>query len=212
MVAVSSRGAISNPKVLARIALGKKRLESVLSRHTVAEARTLEQKISDAGPSEQRVDPIYLTVALQELRDEGRVLFREVEGIKWYYLANSDLGSVDKRMDEQVAVYARVTSEHFKNRVGQVLEIGVYKALRQQNVLQFVGSWSDLDEHGDERPYHKDEPTSTISGRSMGNKHLDYVGWHREAGLWGIEVKNTRTWFYPDRDEVSRSPLEMLCC
>jgi len=57
----SSRGTISNPKVLARIELGKKRLQSVLSRHTVAMARTLEQKISDAGPSGQPVDPAYLT-------------------------------------------------------------------------------------------------------------------------------------------------------
>jgi hypothetical protein len=182
----------------------------VLSRHTVASARTLEQKISDAGPGGQRVDPVYLTKALQELRDEGRVFFREAEGIKWFYLADSDLANVDRRLDEQVTVYAQVTSEDFKNRVGQVLEIAVYKALRQQSVLHFVGSFSDLDEHGDETSYHKDEPASTISGRSMGKKHLDFVGWHREAGLWGIEVKNARTWFYPDRDEVR--DLLWKCC
>ena len=77
---------ISNPKVLARIELGKKRLQSVLSRHTVAMARTLEQKISDAGPSGQRVDPAYLTKALQELRAEGRVTLRwrnESSGSIW---------------------------------------------------------------------------------------------------------------------------------
>ena len=71
MAADSSKGANSNPKVLARIALGKKRLQSVLSRHTVAMARTLEQKISDAGPSGQRVDPIYLTKGFKNFAPTG---------------------------------------------------------------------------------------------------------------------------------------------
>jgi hypothetical protein len=210
VAADSTKGAISNPKVLARIALGKKRLQSVLSRHTVAMARTLEQKISDAGPSGQRVDPIYLTKALQELRAEGRVIPKEAERINWYHLAGTDSASIEKRLEEQVSVYAKATAKQFKNRLGQVLEIAVYRALQQQSVLEFVGGFSDLDKHGDEKPYRKDEPPSIVSGKSMGNKRLDFVGWHREAGMWGIEVKNARGWFYPDRDDV-RAFLRKCC-
>src|SRR5260370_11250762 len=138
----------SNPKVLAGIELGKKRLQSVLSRHTVAMARTLEQKISDAGPSGQRVDPIYLTKALQELRAEGQVISKEAERIKWYHLAGADSEGVEKRLAEQVSIYAKATTKQFKNRLGQVLEIAVYRALREQSVLEFVGGFSDLDKHG----------------------------------------------------------------
>jgi hypothetical protein len=173
-------------------------------------ARTLEQKISDAGPSGQRVDPIYLTKALQELRAEGRVVPKEAERINWYHLAGADSGSVEKRLEQQVSVYAQATAKQFKNRLGQVLEIAVYRALQQQSILEFVGGFSDLDKHGDEKPYRKDEPPSIVSGKSMGTKRLDFVGWHREAGLWGIEVKNARGWFYPDRDDV-RAFLRKCC-
>jgi hypothetical protein len=202
VASASRKGTVSNPKVLARIALGKKRLQSVLSTHTVAMARTLEQKISDAGPSGQRVDPIYLTKALQQLRDEGRVVVKQAEDINWCHLANASSESVDARLEEQASVYAKVTTKRFKNRLGQVLEIAVYRALREQSVLGFVGGFPDLDEHGDEKLYRKEEPPSTISGKSMGEKRLDFIGWHREAGLWGMEVKNARAWFYPDRPDV----------
>jgi hypothetical protein len=208
-VAGSGSGS-SNPRVRARIALGKKRLQSVLATHTVAIARTLEQKISDAGPSGQRVDPIYLTKALHELRGEGRVLAKSAADIDWYHLSDALPERVEARLKEQVAVYSEVTGRYFKHQVGQVLEIAVYKALKQQIALQFLGGFTDLDQHGDEKVYSKEEPPSLISGRSMGNSRLDFVGWHREAGLFGVEVKNVRSWLYPDRPEVP--DLLRKCC
>ena len=45
---------------LEREALACRRLVRVLARHGVANSRTLEQKISDAGPGDQRVDPHVL--------------------------------------------------------------------------------------------------------------------------------------------------------
>ena len=41
--------------------LAAKRLRNVLRVHGVATDRTLEQKISDAGPFDQRIDPHVLT-------------------------------------------------------------------------------------------------------------------------------------------------------
>lgn len=104
-MAVGSRGTTTNPKVLARIAVGKKRLESVLSRHGVALARTLEQKISDAGPGGQRVDPIYLTMGLHELRSEGRVSSRKAADIDWYHLSDAEPDMVSQRLDDQVPLF-----------------------------------------------------------------------------------------------------------
>jgi len=107
-------------------------------------------------------------------------------------------------------VYKKVTGSQFKNRLGQALEIAVYKALKQQNTLEFVGGFHDLDEHGDEKLYSKEDPPSIVSGQSMGKSRLDFLGWHREAGVFGVEVKNARAWYYPDRDEVR--DLLRKCC
>lgn len=54
--------------------LAKKRILSVLQKHGIATARTLEQKISDAGPYNQRINPHVLTPARNLLIDEGEVI------------------------------------------------------------------------------------------------------------------------------------------
>ena len=54
--------------------LAKKRLQSVLGRHTIATSRTLESKISNAGPYHMRVEPLPLTTARRELQGDGRIV------------------------------------------------------------------------------------------------------------------------------------------
>jgi hypothetical protein len=46
-----------------RLEIGKRRIANILRNHVAATLRTLEQKISDAGPTNQRVDPHLLTNA-----------------------------------------------------------------------------------------------------------------------------------------------------
>ena len=60
-----------NQKVRAWIEIGKKRIQQILFTRIVANPRTLEQKISDAGPFNQRTEPLYLTRARVELEREG---------------------------------------------------------------------------------------------------------------------------------------------
>jgi hypothetical protein len=54
-----------------REALAEKRILSVLSTLVVANQRTIEQKISDAGPGDQRVDPHILTTVRARLIQQG---------------------------------------------------------------------------------------------------------------------------------------------
>lgn len=55
----------------------------------------------------------------------------------------------------------------------------------------------------------KEEPPSTVSGlRIPGKKKLDFLWIHDTAGVIGIEVKNVREWFYPDRDGVREMLLK----
>ena len=88
-------------------------------------------------------------------------------------------------------------------RVGQALEISVYKALLAQQNPDFLGSFINLDSHADGTLYEKEEPSSSLSGRHLpGKKKLDFLVRHASAGWAGIEAKNIRQWLYPDRKEI----------
>jgi hypothetical protein len=73
-----------------------RRLNNILTAHTVANARTLENKISDAGPTNQRVQPHILTEARQILEDRGDIL-RVGDGTVWYYLAGTPPDQLEER-------------------------------------------------------------------------------------------------------------------
>ncbi len=184
--------------------LAKKRLQSVLRNHAIATARTLEQKIADAGPFNQRIDPHILTVARKELEIQQVVRSIHASGIDWYHLADADADVVRARLAEQSTVYEGTIQRGFTRRLGQSAEIAVYRALKEQKEFSYFGSYMELDEHDDSTLYSKEEPPSTVSGlRLPGKKKLDFLLLHKEAGAVGVEVKNVREWFYPDRDGVS---------
>src|ERR1051326_8934650 len=116
----------------ARFALAQKRLISDLRAHTIATARTLEQKISDAGPFDQRIDPHVLTIAQRDLLRRGTIKIRSEGRGNWNYLTESLPEDVQKRFEEQKPIYDCVCDGRFTVRCGQTLEIAVCKALRLQ--------------------------------------------------------------------------------
>ena len=66
-----------------------------------------------------------------------------------------------------------------------------------------MGNFLDLAAHGDGTPYSKEEPPQSLSGKSIsGEKRLDFLVQHPQAGWAGIEAKNIREWLYPDRKEI----------
>jgi hypothetical protein len=58
---------------LDRITIAKKRIQSILDRETVAHQKTLEQKISEQGPTQQRVDPHLVGLAILDLLNLNRL-------------------------------------------------------------------------------------------------------------------------------------------
>ncbi|MGH7914903.1 MAG: hypothetical protein ACREPW_09680 [Candidatus Binataceae bacterium] len=67
----------------------------------------------------------------------------------------------------------------------------------------FLGSFADLDDHGDSTRYSKEEPPKRLGNRNIGgDRRLDFLVRHPTAGWAGIEAKNTREWLYPNRREV----------
>ncbi len=185
-----------------RHALAQKRLVSVLGRIGVANARTLEQKISDAGPYGQRIDPHVLTPARQLLEDEGVIRSTRDKSSQWYQLASTDTRIAAQKLAQLREISEQNNKKDIRLRVGQALEIAVFRSLSQQTELQYFGHFDGIDESPDSNLYSKREPPNSISGRAIsGKKNLDFIVM-KNGIVGGIEVKNTRAWIYPHSDEV----------
>jgi hypothetical protein len=181
-----------------RIELGKKRIISVLKRHGIATLRMLEQKIADAGPTPQRIDPHLLTHSRSQLQTEGKLITRiGIHQREWHHLPGSDEALIEQRFKELQELHSKTEARNFTLRMGQTAEIAVIRALQQSN-SHFVGHFQDLDDHDDSTLYTKHDP-DFVSGKQIKGGRLDYIVFHPDAGPMGIEVKNIREWIYPDR-------------
>ena len=199
-----------------RLELARRRLVRVIGRHGIAVGRTLEQKISDGGPANQRIDPHVLTDARHQLIDEGEVVELRQNDTPWFHLASTPendtpwfhLASTPEevlrsRLNEQLSVLWAVHSGEFTTRMGQTLEIAVVKALMQQDCLEYLGDFDNLEDPDDSTLYSKEEPPRSLSGRRLpGKKRLDFLCLYRKCGGVAIEVKNVRQWLYPNHAEV----------
>ena len=186
-----------------RLDIARRRLQNILRTHTIALGRTLEQKIADAGPNNQRIDPHVLTQARHLLEREGRIIRLPRANTPWFHLRTATPAAVAQRLAEQEAIHRATQDQRFTRRMGQTLEIAVYKALRDQDRLEYFGHFLDLEAHDDSQPYQKTEPPAHVSQRAIpGGKRFDFLLQHPTAGWAGVEVKNVREWLYPDRAEV----------
>jgi hypothetical protein len=174
--------------------LAGKRLRNILRSRVVANARILEQKISDAGPTNQRIDPHILTEARVALQNSGAIGQLHEAGVPWYYLLTpgaefdrSPPDTVKIRLAELARLHSSIQKKHFNQRIGQALEIAVSKALESQSAPGFQGYFENLDAHDDSTLYTRQDPPPYLSGRSIGNKRLDFLVNHPTAGFAGIE-------------------------
>ncbi len=186
-----------------RETIARRRLVRVLAAHTVANARTLEQKISDAGPNPQRVDPHILTGVRNAMVEEGRIVRINRANTPWFHLHDAAPKTVRTRLAEQLAIHQALFRGNAAARLGQTLEIATYRALEQlPAATPFFGRFTDLGAHGDDQLYSKEEPPQHIGRRSLvGKQRLDFL-LIDPSGQLGIECKNVREWLYPDREEV----------
>ncbi|HEX8817164.1 MAG TPA: hypothetical protein VF753_16825 [Terriglobales bacterium] len=173
---------------------------NILKAQIVSCDRTLEQKISDAGPNPQRVEPSVLTVARKELVAQGVIRIKQAGKVPWYYLNGTYEPRVEHRMKELVPLHEETQRGTFTHRLGQTLEIAVEKAIKTAG-LSYLGHFTDIDKHDDGTGYNKVDPPLDLNGRRMEKGPLDFVIF--PAGVCtGIEVKNYRTWLYPRSREV----------
>jgi hypothetical protein len=177
------------------LALAQKRLLSVLRARTVATDRTLEQKISDAGPNNQRIEPLVLTQARKSLMETGRIVSVKRGKTPWFHLSETPPEEVEARLSILEPIYSRTQEGMFTQRLGQTLEIAVFRALKGSG-REFLGGY-DLGKHDDDGLYQRTDPPLIISGNKIDKGPLDYVVFE-PIGAGAIEVKNYRSWLYPD--------------
>lgn len=194
-----------------RDALAEKRLLANLKAHGIATTRTLEQKISDGGPFNQRIDPHVLTPARNRLVGAGKIKIYEFEGAAWYFLPDITQAKLNERFGAQLPIYRGINAGNLPMRVGQTLEIATYKALLAGSLEEFSGRFLDLSTHDDSTMYKKEEPPQHIGRRALsGNKNLDFLIRHPSARYLGVECKNVRVWLYPHDSEIKETLQKCL--
>ncbi len=181
--------------------LAEKRILSVLQTAVAANQRTLEQKISDGGPFNQRIDPHVLTLVRQRLLKEGVVSVTNRANAPWFYASNTNPAALEARLKTLVPLYKSYLG--LGDRIGQALEIATYRALTTLHGADFSGRFKNLEAHDDNKMYKKEEPQQHIGIRSLeGDERLNFILRIGGAGGVGIECKNVRHWMYPHVREI----------
>ncbi|TXN01385.1 hypothetical protein FV222_10730 [Methylobacterium sp. WL103] len=191
-----------------RDAIALRRILRILETHGAATPRTLEQKISDAGPNPQRIDPHILTPVRNALAKEGRIRRVKENNVTWYHRAETPPLIVEQRIAEQRPVLRSLLAAN--HHIGQALEIATYRALLESHPY-FHGRFHDIDIQEDSIRYKKEEPPQHLGPRSIpGNQCLDFMVIDPVAGPIGIECKNVREWLYPHRLEIMETAIKCL--
>lgn len=190
-----------NPAVMDLISLAAARARKVLEREGVAHQRTLEQKISDQGPEGMRVDPHLLGFALRDLVERGLLSeHSHSDTHKWFSHRLEKPERVEPVLAKLAPLYAHVTTGHFPNKVGDALEVIVFKTIRElsntDDRFRYFGSLEIDKQKNIYGRYRKNEPPQRI-GENKTLKQADFLLSGYPEGILGIECKNYREWIYP---------------
>jgi hypothetical protein len=194
---------VQSAEVRARIALAKERIQKVLDRERVAHQKTLEQKISDQGPVNQRVDPHLLGLAIKDLLELGRLktaLHAATTKYPWYANLLTPDAVIQDRLGELAPLYAQVSGGGFGNLTGDALEVIIFKCLREVAAesprYAFQGFFKLDDPKDAHGRYRKVQPPKTVADKTTA-KEADFLQFGHDAGVLCLECKNYREWIYP---------------
>jgi hypothetical protein len=185
-----------------RIILGRSRIIRNLERLTIANWRTLEQKVSDAGPNHMRVDPHLLTQSKKGLIAEKRIIPITDRQVEWYALQETPDVAIERRLRELRPIHRALSNKNVAKRLGDSLEIAFFLAAKDCPDYDLLGGFDLSQRKGNAHLYEKDEPGASIRGKRIsGHRKLDFILRYPD-GYAGVEIKNIREWIYPDRPEV----------
>lgn len=191
------------------IDLGKKRILSILKTYRVSFQKHLEIKISEAGPLNQRVEPVLLTVALKELKEEEAVKILQVDGINMDFIGAPDYsGGGDasrfrriQRLYKEFDAYVKL--DHY---CGLYLEKLLFDTLLELEDQYHVLGRGPVIGSNDKLIKPSGSEIMFYGGKEVyGKAGFDLFAIHKETNIpIGIEAKNIRKWLYSDTEEVWR--------
>lgn len=185
------------------IGIAERRILNILRRYLIASMRQLEAKISEAGPKNQRAEPLFITEGIKSLKEKGKIksLTHELtRDMPFYTLSkfNSDNHKHKERFDKIACLYKKYLKitlgqgEYNKADCGEILEEVTYKSVLDCN-LNVIGSFGD--------------PPKNVNGYN-----IEEIGVPEFVLLYPIkkgknirvfiECKNKRRWLYADAHEI----------
>lgn len=196
-------------EALGRVAVAKKRIQSVLDRDTVCNQKTLEQKIAEQGPKPQRVDPHLVGLAILDHIELNRLKSHQHNAtgkLRWFANPGTGDALVKERLDVLAPLYAQVSGDGFGNLTGDALEIIVWKCLdavyTRNRRYPYQGHFEidqPKNEHG---RYRRVQPAKTLNGKTS-TGGADFLQFGYDAGPLCIECKNYREWLYPHHPMIT---------
>lgn len=172
----------------------------------VAHHKTLEQKISDQGPADQRIDPHLVGLALMDMLELNRTqkLTHPPTSTKsWYANRGTPSADISERLAQLAPLYHSVSGGGFGNLTGDALEVITFKCIRtiydQSPRFAYQGHFY-LERQKINGRFQKLQPPKAIGGNTT-IKEADFIQFGYHEGPLCIECKNYREWLYP-RDTI----------
>jgi hypothetical protein len=111
----------------------------------------------------------------------------------WFHLDDAPINDISARYAEQLAVYEQFMNQHLRHRLGQALEIAIFRALSQYYPGPFFGRYPDLENPTQNGRFRKEEPLTYLGANTIvEGGALDFMV-QDQSGEWaGIEAKNIR--------------------
>lgn len=176
------------------VEIAKRRILNVLRRRRFASNRQLDKKIAEAGPGDQRPEPMKISTAISQLIAEGKLIPHFIPQLGTFYSLADFGGHADE--ERRTLIIQLATEFRDLTRIpqacGKALERVVYTATIQAGIYTVLGT-----------PDHPPAQGFAINGYVL-EKECDHILIPKEFSNTRlvVEDKNLREWLHPSAEEV----------
>jgi hypothetical protein len=191
------------------VAIGRRRILSILARHRVSYSKHLEIKISEAGPRNMRVEPALLNQAFRQLKKEKALPILQVG--QFEVVGAPDFGRPGDKA--KLGKFNRLHElfldcSQISHLCGWQLEHFIYEAALNHSAKQYMILGAGPTYVDGQLFKHPHSEQNFYMGRqSYGGAGLDlFFQYNHQSEIIpvGVEAKNVRDWIYPASVEVWR--------
>lgn len=175
------------------------RIQKVLNARRICCLKTLESKISEAGPPKIRVQPLIISDILKDMLAHSEVYQvptpTDVD-TTFYALPDFNLAQEKSRYETLMRGYRNYRSICGDQRFcSKVSEIVIYESILKAHTMICIGD-----------PSKNDYPVHVNGYEIIDKSPLDLILYDKKSTVRiGVEVKNRRDWIYPDKDLLWRA-------